>query len=320
MSSSVFSGYSNIASTTSFSGTMSVNMNGSNPGGYPWNNTGKVPATGDVFNLKDSKGNITGATMTIVNNFTGGSGNIGSSTGNNSGVFPDSVLISSYLLNTNTTATVKFSNLDQSKRYRVGFCGSNNNWAPSYNTTYSIGSRTVYLSGLYNTSKAVYIDGVIPNVNGEITVNISTTSDAASGLLNAIVLQGYTYVAGGTVTDNPVTSQAIRVNTGTAADSAARRDSVKQTPADLKAYPNPFNDYLNLQVETPTTIDKLDIEIFDSNGKIMFAKVFSSVPSGTNTIRISTAEANLQQGIYFMRVHSSDGVTNSVIKLIKINK
>jgi predicted esterase len=320
MSSSVFSAYSNIASATSLSNVIYVNMNGSGAGGYPWNNTGKAPATGDIFALKDAKGNITGATMTIVNNFTGGLANIGSGTGNNSGVFPDSVLLSNYIIGTGTTATVKFSNLDQSKRYRVGFSGSNNNWAPSYNTTYSIGNRTVYLSGLYNTTKAVYIDGVIPNVNGEITANISTTSDASSGLLDAIVLQAYTYVAGGSVTDNPVASQAIRVNTGTAADSAARRDSVVRTPADLKAYPNPFSDYLNLQVQSANTIDKLDIQIFDSNGKIMFAKVFSSVPSGTNTIRISTAEANLQQGIYFMRVHSSDGSTNSMIKLIKINK
>ncbi|MDI3318202.1 fibronectin type III domain-containing protein [Pinibacter soli] len=320
MSTSVFSAYSNIASTITFNNVIYVNMKDAGPGGYPWNNTGKVPATGDAFALKDAKGNVTGSTMTIVNNFTGGSGNIGSSTGNNSGVFPDSVLLSNYIVGAGTTATVKFSNLDQSKRYRVGFAGSNNNWAPSYNTTYSIGNRTVYLSGLYNTTKAVYIDGVIPNVNGEITANISTTSDASSGMLNAIVLQAYTYVAGGTATDIPVASQAIRINTGTAADSAARRDSVVRTPAELKAYPNPFSDYVNLMVQSANTIDKLAIEIYDSNGKIMFAKVFSSVPSGTNTIRISTAEANLQQGIYFMRVHSNDGSTNSMIKLIKIIK
>jgi pimeloyl-ACP methyl ester carboxylesterase len=316
---SVFSAYSNIATSTSIANIISVNMTASNPGGFPWNNTGKVPALGDVYNLKDAKGNVTGYTMTVVNNFNG-FGNIGSTQGSNAGVFPDSVMISNYIINTGSTATVKFSNLDQSKRYRVGFSGSNNNWAPSYNTTYSIGNRTVYLNGLYDTTKAVYIDGVIPNVNGEITANISTTSDASSGMLNAIVLQAYTYVPGGAATDNPVSSQAIRVNNGVAADSSARRDSTKQTAADLKAYPNPFSDYLNLQVETAKTIDKLDIQIFDSNGKIMFAKVFSNVPSGTNIIRISTAEANLQQGIYFMRVHSNDGSTNSMIKLIKINK
>jgi hypothetical protein len=115
-----------------------------------------------------------------------------------------------------------------------------------------------------------------------------------------------------------VQSQAIRLNAATAADTAARRDSTKRVPAELKAYPNPFNDYMNLEVETVNTIDKLDIEIYDSNGKIMYAKVFNNVPSGRNTIRISTADAKLQQGIYFMRVHSNDGSTNSVIKLIKI--
>ncbi|MDH7464068.1 PA14 domain-containing protein [Chitinophagaceae bacterium 26-R-25] len=315
----VFSAYSNIATTTSPSNIIYVNMKNSTPGGSPWNNTGKAPAVGDVYGLRDPKGNYTGYTMTVVNNFSS-SGSGGSSTGTNSGVFPDSVMVSNFVIATGTTATVKFSNLDQSKRYRVGFSGSSNTWANSFNTTYSIGNRTVYLNALYDTIKAVYIDGVIPNSNGEITANISTTSDAAYGLLNAIVLQAYTYVPGGSATDNPVASQAIRVNTGVAADSAARRDSTKRSPADLSAYPNPFNDYLNLQVETANTIDKLDIEIFDSNGKIMFAKVFNSVPSGTNTIRISAADAKLQQGIYFMRVHSSDGATNSVIKLIKINK
>jgi hypothetical protein len=316
---SVFSAYSNIATATSIGNIINVNMSISNPGGYPWNNTGKAPVAGDVFALKDVKGLTTGYTMTVVNNFSN-SGNGGSSTGRNAGVFPDSVMVSNYVIATGTTATVKFSNLDQSKRYRVGFSGSSNTWSSSFNTTYSIGNRTVYLNALYDTTKAVYIDGVIPNVNGEITANISTTSDATYGLLNAIVLQAYTYVPGGSATDNPVQSQAIRLDRAVATDSAARRDSTKRVPAELKAYPNPFNDNLNLQVETANTIDKLDIEIYDSNGKIMFARVFNNVPSGTNTIRISTADAKLQQGIYFMRVHSNDGSTNSIIKLIKIIK
>lgn len=315
----VFSAYSNIATATSASNIIYVNMNTTNPGGSPWNNIGKVPVVGDVYGLKDPRGNYTGYTMTVVNGFSN-TGNGGASTGRNAGVFPDSVMVSNYVIAKGTTATVKFSNLDQSKRYRVGFSGSSNTWSTSYNTTYSIGNRTVFLNSLYDTIKAVYIDGVIPNSNGEITANISSTSDATYGLLNAIVLQAYTYVPGGTATDNPVASQAIRINTGVAADSSARKDSTKRVPAELSAYPNPFNDYLNLQVETANTIDKLDIEIFDSNGKIMFAKVFNNVPSGTNTIRISTAEAKLQQGIYFMRVHSSDGATNSVMKLIKITR
>jgi hypothetical protein len=314
-----YSAYSNIATTTSLSGIVLVNTNTSNPGGVVWNNTGKVPAVGDVFSLKNPRGYNTGYTMTIVSNFSN-SGNGGSSTGGNRGVFPDSVMVSNYVIAKGSTVTLKFSNLDQSKRYRIGFSGSSNTWSSSYNTTYSIGNRTVYLNALYDTIKAVYIDGVIPNANGEITANISTTSDATYGLLNAIVLQAYTYTPAGFATDNPVASQAIRLNTGVAADSSARKDSTKHSAAELAAYPNPFNDYLNLEVITTNTIDKLDIEIYDSNGKIMFAKVFNSVSSGRNTIRISTAEANLQQGIYFMRVHSNDGATNSVIKLLKINR
>lgn len=314
-----YSAYSNIATTTSLSGIVLVNMNTTNANGVVWNNTGKVPAVGDVFSLKNPTGYNTGYTMTIVSNFSN-SGNGGSSTGGNRGVFPDSVMVSNYVIAKGSTVTLKFSNLDQSKRYRIGFSGSSNTWSASYNTTYSIGNRTVYLNALYDTIKAVYIDGVVPNANGEITANISTTSDATYGLLNAIVLQAYTYTPAGFATDNPVASQAIRINTGVAADSSARKDSTKRSAAELAAYPNPFNDYLNLEVITTNTIDKLDIEIYDSNGKIMFAKVFNSVSSGRNTIRISTAEANLQQGVYFMRVHSNDGATNSVIKLLKINR
>lgn len=314
------SAFSNVTSTISLFDVIYVNMKTTNPGGVKWINTGKVPAAGDVFTLNDGTGFSTGYTLTIVNNFTGSNTSGTTTGGRNTGVFPDSVLISNYSITKGQTATLKLSNLDQGKRYRIGFSGSSNAF-DNYNTTYSIKDRTAYLNCLFDTTKAVYIDNVIPNSNGEITANISCTSDATMGLLNALVIQTYTYVPGGAATDNPVTSLIAKSEKAAVApDKAAKDSTLKAAPAVVNAFPNPFNDYINLEVETTRPIDKLYVEIYDGNGKLMLLKSFNSLNAGKNMLRVSTAEANLLIGLYFIHVRSTDGTTNSILKLIKVTR
>lgn len=312
------SAYSNVASSISLNSAVYVNMKTTNPGGGKWNNTGKVPAAGDVFALNDALGFSTGYALTIVNNFTG-SGNGGMTTGGrNTGVFPDSVLISNYVIAKGQTATVTLSNLDQSKRYRIGFAGSSNVFG-NYNTAYSINDRTVYLNALYDTTKAVYIDDVIPNINGEITANIACTPDAANGLLNALVVQSYTYVPGGSETDNPVTSMAIKENKITLSEEkAVIKDSIQKRSVIVNAYPNPFEDYVNIDLDATSNIEKLYVEIYDSNGKLIYRRAFGNIDPGKNIIRIPAADLRMPDGFYFMHVHSNDGAANSIIKLIKL--
>src|SRR5690606_11472385 len=92
----------------------------------PWNNTAKSPAVNDVFaNLKDANGVSTGISIQLMTAWTGVN-NLGANTGNNSGVYPDAVLRSSYY--TNATRTVKVSGLSAtSYKYNLTFVASRAN-------------------------------------------------------------------------------------------------------------------------------------------------------------------------------------------------
>jgi hypothetical protein len=87
------------------------------------------------------------------------------------------------------TAILKFSNLDQTKKYRLGFEGST-----SVNLdmtgTMTINGVTKYLNAYANTSKVVYFNSVTPDQNGEIYMIFNARGQY--GVLGALVLMPYT--------------------------------------------------------------------------------------------------------------------------------
>src|SRR5207249_4370812 len=151
-----YSTLSNTVSTITPVSIVYVNLADQNNGGSPWNNTNKSPVDGDVFgNLKNDKNNNSGINL-IMDDAYEGAVNYGVSTGNNSGIFPDNITVTNYWLNKNQVVKLRLSGLDYARHYRIGFSGSYAFYG-NFNTTYTIGNRTVYLNTYRNSTKAVYI-------------------------------------------------------------------------------------------------------------------------------------------------------------------
>ena len=154
----------------------------------PWNNTGFNVNSGTIFNLNDQNGKASG-TMTLLSNF--GAPASGALTGNNSGVYPDAVISSSFSYSNSDTAKIQISGLNTNNLYNFTFFTS---WAHPWSgaiTDFAIGSTLVSLDGTNNTNNTVSIKGVAPNASGIITLKIAKDINASSAYINAIVFQSY---------------------------------------------------------------------------------------------------------------------------------
>jgi hypothetical protein len=90
------SGFVNAVLATTYSQAIYVNFTNVNNAGLPWNNTAALPEPGLKWNnYLDDTGVPSSVSMEETSNFAGLYG-AGMNTGNNSGIFPDKVLIDSY--------------------------------------------------------------------------------------------------------------------------------------------------------------------------------------------------------------------------------
>jgi len=179
--------------------TVNVNFNASLPQPAPWNNTNRASnnlANYAMSNLTYSDGSASTIGLTTVHNWTYSNTN-GATTGNNSGVFPDNILTTVYATTSNTATQFRITNLSAGKKYSVLFFGGYK-WTAQQQaqngpiiTNYSIGSQTVTLDNMNNTSNTVRINGITPDVNGSITVNVNKASGAYGAALNAIQIFEY---------------------------------------------------------------------------------------------------------------------------------
>ena len=310
---STFSAYTNQAKTISSSGTVYVNINGTNPGNNGnrlWNNTGKSPVQGDVYgNLDDDIGFATGYTLTLQNNL--GASVFGSSASPaNSGVFPDSVLLTNYIVPKGQTVTYKVSGLDQTKRYRIGFSGSSGAWG-KYNTTMTIGNRTVYLGAMFNTTKACFIADNVPNENGEIFINFSSTneSDNNYGIIGAILIQAYGDNQGGTIQNRiaPMEQQPVLLT---------NRGDAPLTIAQITAFPNPFTDRIQVSIQSMVPISQLTADLYDLSGRLIWRTQKGNLPAGNNILSLNVGSVTEVKGTYLLKISINDR-SASVIKMIK---
>jgi len=154
----------------------------------PWNNTNKTPAAGDIFaNLKNDAGATTGISLQLMNTWQGLNTN-GANTGNNSGVYPDNVLRTSYYTNT-VVQNVKVSGLNPAGQYTFTFLGSRYNPSGSVMTVYSIGAQSVNLDAANNYLNTVSINNVTPAGDGTITFTVAKAAGATYGYINSLVIE-----------------------------------------------------------------------------------------------------------------------------------
>ncbi len=197
--------FSPTAFATVYTYSILVNLSGATSpvAPSPWNNTAVSPESGLVIDgLNDTDTNPTDVSIRIENWGTGFDNDLGLSTGNNSGIYPDAVLKSFYFMEPFDPA-VEFviENLPAGMQYSFTFFGSGDpaiDLFTDLRTEYTIGQKTVILDAFGNTSKTVQINDVVP-ANGEVTISVRsyegpTVDESADfGIFNALVINAYPF-------------------------------------------------------------------------------------------------------------------------------
>ena len=82
----------------------------------------------------------------------------------------------------------------------------------------------------------------------------------------------------------------------------------------IKAYPNPFNSMLSVDVTTPT-IDEISIEAFDISGRLIENLFCGTVSANSYTVRWDTGD--LPSGLFLIRVSGKEFSETKKVLLIK---
>ena len=308
-----YSAFSNPVKASTYSYAVYLNYNyGSDYALLPWNNTDALPQLGYTWNnFFDEKGITTSTGMVLTTNWAG-MYNAGMNPLNNSGAVPDTVMIDSYGLFPGQTASFQITGLNIGMKYDFTFFGSSQAYG-DVNTAYVINGVTTILNTSLNTNGTETIYGVTPDSYGNVTISVSAaTATSQFGLLNALIINGYTPSVSTVVPTLPVT-QNLQSSTTT---SVVAKENKAVIGGELKAYPNPFHDYFMLNVPSETK-GKIQIAMYDITGKLVYANNnIGNVLEGMNTFRIVPG-TNLSAGIYTVMVINTDSKTTKTIKLIK---
>lgn len=319
----LFSAYSNTASGGTMAFGIHVNFTTTTSiAEAPWNNTAALPFAGlTMYDLLDDNNVNTYAAMQIIDNFTG-TNPAGKITGDNSGVYPDKVLAESYYTETDT-AKLRITRLDQTKRYSFTFLGNRGSGGTRI-TAYSIGNQVVTLDANDNTQNTVTINDVVPDQNGDIFVRVYTALNF--GYLNAMVIKAYplgdssglvSLQSGGATmdagrTNNTITlAGAINSPTVNPANDASTDGITVE-----KAFPNPFNNFINLYYRQQQQDTRVMIRLLDINGRLIMVKDLGIRGKGEYMEKLDLGSKQLNRGVYLLQVLSD----NKPVKTIKLLK
>jgi hypothetical protein len=222
-------------------------------------------------------------------------------------VVPDNVLASNFWLDNGQLSQVKITGLNHTRRYRIGFVGSSSTpgwFKGNYTATYTVNGRTVYLNSWMNSSKAVYISDIVPDANGEIYLDFSTTADAQWSFTAAVIVEEYIDATGGSV---PYQSNSLLDSTTDVAAMAVDKYRIR-------IYPNPFSDVINLDFNNPSG-GRVSADVYDINGRLVHRQEYGAVPAGMNTLKIG-AIRTANNGLYFVAL-KIDGKVVQVTKMLR---
>lgn len=328
-----YSSYSNIASASTITFSVYTNFNRDNPAAAPWNNTNTVPQLNDVFtNLLNSDNNPSGINLEVTKNFSG-ENPFGMNTGNNSGVYPDNVMRSSWWLDVGETAQLKVSGLNQSLAYSFVFFSSRDGGG-NRTTKFTVNGTSVTLNAAYNTTQTVRIDNIKADGDGNALIDISVPPGSQFGYINSLVIQGYqasedlqgnNFIVNGRVA--PGTNERLNGNVVTTQDTTLTLASewIVARPANenniividkIGVYPNPFKDQITVTANFANKQDKVVVKMIDMNGKVLLKYKFSGLPKGNWSNRFFLS-GTINPGVYLIQVITGDGLPPQVFKIVK---
>ncbi len=316
----VFSSYSNVASSSTFSYSLYVNFNRENPAAAPWNNTNNVPMYGSVYsNFLNDQNNPTGINMEITKNFSGDNP-FGVNTGNNSGVFPDNVIRSTWWLDPGEGyAELKLSGLSQSMAYSFVFFGSREGTSGNRVTVYTINGKTASLECLNNVNRTAQIDNIRADDNGEVFIRVSLGPVSQFAYIGAMVVHAYQAPAeenGGSGGSGSTQGGGDPVVTMT--EKRMPSQEVPQMITNTGVFPNPFVDQVTLSAKFENSQEYLTIHVMDAQGRIIMATKTGSVNKGQWNYKLNLSNKAIQPGMYLIRVQGSDHLTPPIsFKVVK---
>jgi fibronectin type 3 domain-containing protein/pimeloyl-ACP methyl ester carboxylesterase len=305
-----FSDYSNRSKAVTAASIVYVNFNTAvTNAAFPWNNLAAAPTSVfTVSNLINESGANSGLNLSLEKVFNG-EFNAGMNTGNNSGVVPDNVLRANYWLDKTQLSQMRISGLNHTKRYRFGFVGSSspNGWFKgNYTATYTINGRTVYLNSWQNTTKVVYIDDVVPDEDGNVFLDFSTTDVALYGFNSGVIIHEYSESS-----SNSVPSRRSVAN-GNNNLIAATEDENRNGESEVRRiYPNPFTDLLIVDFYNSSSANRVSAELYAPDGRLVMRQQFDNLTIGNNTLRITLNSAVRQRGAYILTFKVNGKLTDS---------
>lgn len=172
---------------------VNLGPDGNNGGGAPWNDlVGFAFAGKQLVNLKDEAGVTSGITVRIDDNWAN-TYRLGYLTGNNSGVYRDSVLKGGIMYDQAGARRFTFTGLDPTKKYNVAFIGSSNEGITAGADYSAPGVTTASLNARYNQHSLAYLNELTPSgPTNNIQVSATKQASAPFMYLNGIVLEEYT--------------------------------------------------------------------------------------------------------------------------------
>lgn len=294
------SDFSNIASTTTPAFSIYVNFNGGGPQPpKPWNNTRHNPTAGDTYGpFLDSNGNNTGISANFPSNYEG-EANVGVQTGNNSGIYPDNVLLGEYYLDNGLdTIVMVIQNLDLSMKYNFVFFGSLAGHGWNSTTIFVNNTNMTSLAVCYNSTQTTEMDNLSPDQSGQITIKMVNAYNTPFAILGAMVIHAHdNFDNNGNLISNQPQAFLLRKpgtwNFGNNANS------------DFLTYPNPFHNVVRLAVPVHQGDGTYQVNVYNLEGQRVYTQNLGVLPEGLNAIQLDLSGQHLTNGSYIVRIDAS---------------
>ncbi len=313
-----YSNYSNAIAATTYAYSVYINCTTNNDAGIPWNNTDAIPQVGYTWNnFFDETGVLTSTGMQLTNNWAGDY-TAGVNPGNNSGIFPDTVMVDSYGLFPGQTGMLQITGLNLGMKYNFTFFASSQAYG-DVNVAYTINGVTAILNASLNVNGTVTIYGVTPDNNGNVNINVSAaTLTSQFGLLGAFIMNGYT--PSSNAVPQPLAPSGLKhlpnKKSNNYSNVIAKQSSLKSSTEKLiSVYPNPFHDYFTLSIQGEKNNTAIEVMMFDINGKLVYNNQFIE-NEGMNNFKIETNK-NLASGVYIVKIINSITKSYKSISLVK---
>ncbi|WP_153796603.1 fibronectin type III domain-containing protein, partial [Foetidibacter luteolus] len=168
--------------------------NGTYTSPAPWNNTAKNPVQNDNFAaLKDETGATSAVGIQILTPWqsmtSSGVNTLGVSTNNNSGIYPDNVMRTSYFTTT-VTQTLRIYGLSPLYKYNFTVFGSRANPAAGVVVVadYVMNGQTLSLNAANNSQNTVTFSNLSPAPDGTLNLDVRAQAGSQFAYLGTLVI------------------------------------------------------------------------------------------------------------------------------------